>query len=243
MSVDLRLKKRRNFKLVAGILCYLFTTAYISYVGRYETIYGAGFAAVLVVQVFGLIVFGFTFFRSKFKPRKSINWFVFTVSSIQLVLIMVHEIDQYQPTYVINIPENFQGKVYLLVTNEERADVSVNEHGIGYVGNKGKAKWEIRKGRQNISDAFETIQQNEILIRDSSNTTLTAYSVSCLDINSSNNYPSRPSDYQIIPCLDSTEFLKLVEREIIHEKILRKKVWTGNGEESSWVLDPKKSKL
>ncbi|MGB6037322.1 MAG: hypothetical protein WBG42_13700, partial [Cryomorphaceae bacterium] len=133
--------------------------------------------------------------------------------------------------------------IYLFITNEERSNVSVDENGIGYVGSKGKAKWEIRKGIKSIPKVFATSQQNEILIKDSSNTTMIAYNVSCLEINNSNYYPPRQYDDKIKPCMDSVEFLELFEQGVIDEKLLRKKVWKGNGNESSWVLDSQESRL
>ena len=236
-------KKGKYLDLAFVFLFYLFTTAYIFYIGRYETIYGAGVAGVIIIQVFGLLVFGVSLLLSKYNLRPSFKVFAFVVSSIQLALIIIHEIDQYKPTYVIEIPQNYEGCIYLFVTNEERSNVAVDEHGIGYVGSKGKAKWEIQKGYQSITNAYATSQQNEIIIKDSSNTKMIAYDVSCLEINNSNYYPPRQYDYEIKPCMDSVEFLELVAQGVINEKLLRKKVWKGNGNESSWVLDSQESRL
>ena len=243
MSFEVNNKKRKYLFLVFVFLFYLFTTAYIFYIGRYETIYGAGVTGVIAIQVFGLLIFGVSLLLSKFNVRSSFKVFAFVVSSIQISLIIIHEINQYKPTYVIDIPENYEGCIYLFVTNEDRSNVSIDEHGIGYIGSKGNAKWEIQNGDHSITEAFATSQQNEILIRDSSNTTMTAYDVSCLEINNSNYYPPRQSDYEIKPCMESVEFLELVEQGVINEKLLRKKVWKGNGDESSWVLDSQESRL
>lgn len=243
MRIEVKNNKGKYLYLTFVLLFYLFTTAYILYLGRYETIYGAGVAGVIVIQVFGVLVFGVTLLLSKFNVCSSFKVLAFVVGSIQLALIIIHEIDQYEPTYVIVIPQNYEGCIYLFVTNEDRSNVSVDERGIGYIGSKGKANWEIQKGSQSITEAFATSQHNEILIRDSSNTTMTAYDVLCLEINNSNYYPKGQYDYEIKPCMDSAEFLELVEQGVINENLLRKKVWKGNGDESSWVLDSQESRL
>jgi hypothetical protein len=229
--------------LTTAFLIYVVTTGYISYLARYETIYSVGVYAVIAIQVLGLFVLAVTLLFSRFNYLRSLKAFAFAVSLIQFVFIIVHEIDHYKPTYVITIPSNYEGCIYLFVTRESRSDVFVDERGIGYVGSTGKAKWEIRRGNECITDAFSTSQHNEIIVRDSSNTLMIAYDVSCLEINESNHYPPRPYDKQTIPCMDSPEFLELVEQGVINEKLLRKKVWKGNGDESSWVFDSQESRL
>jgi hypothetical protein len=103
MSIEVNNRKRKYLFLVFVFLFYLFTTAYILYIGRYETIYGAGVAGVIVIQVFGLLIFGVYLLLSKFNVRSSFKVFAFVVSSIQISLIIIHEINQYKPTYVIDI--------------------------------------------------------------------------------------------------------------------------------------------
>ncbi|MDB4060740.1 hypothetical protein N9515_02130 [Vicingaceae bacterium] len=202
MCLEVNNNKGKYLYFTFVFLFYLFTTAYIFYIGRYETIHGAGVAGVIVIQVFGV-----TLLLSKFNVRSSFKVFTFVVSSIQLALIIIHEFDQYKPSYVIDIPQNYEGCIYLFVTNEDRSNVSLDEHGIGYIESK---------GNQSITKAFAASQQNEIVIRGSSNTTMIAYDVSCLEINNSNYYPQRQYDYEIKPCMDSAEFLELVGQGVIN---------------------------
>lgn len=235
--------KQKHTYLVISFFGYFITTAYTFYIGIYETLYSLGFYSAIAVQLFGLLIFGFALFLSKLNFRKSLKVFAIVVSSIQCVFIIGHELDQYKPTRVIHIPPNYKGCIYLFVTNQPKSNIIVDENGIGYIGSKGKATWEIKRGNESITEAFSTSNQNEILIRDSSNTSLIAYEVSCLEIGTLNNDPPRQYDSEIKPCMDSVEFLELVEYGIIDEKVLRKKVWKGNGDESSWVLDSQKSRL
>lgn len=225
------------------IVLYLVTTSYLFYIGRYETVYGAGVLSVIVIQALGLLLFALTFFLSKYNLRKSFSVFAIALSSIQGILIVAHEIEQYKPTYTISIPENYTGSVYLFVSDVSRSDVQVDENGIGYLGSRGKAQWELKQGDKTLNEAFQTMQHNEILIRSSDDTQLTSYDVSCLQINDLAYYPVREPDYPIIPCLDSETFLKMIEQGLVEENKLRKKVWNGSGNDKDWVLDASQSRL
>ena len=235
--------KQKYSYLRLALFFYLVSTAYILYIGIYETIYGLGVYEAIIIQIFGLLIFGISLFLSKFNFRKSVKLFAFLVSIIQFVSIIAHEVDQYKPTYVINIPPNYEGCVYLFTTNNDKSDIEVDSNGIGYMGSKGKAIWEIQKGKESITEAFSNSQQNEIIIRNTLNTLLISYDVACLEISQSNQYTTRQSDNVVYPCMDSKEFLELVNYGIIDEKLLRKKVWNGNGSEDDWVLDSQKSRL
>lgn len=243
MNPKVNPRKPKYLFLSFVVLFYLFSTAYIFYIGRYETLYGAGVSGVLVIQALGFLVFGVSLLLSKYKVRLGFYISALAVSSIQLAFIITHEIDHYQPTYIIDIPPNYEGVIYLFVTNTEKSHVSVDEHGVGYMGSKGKAKWKIRRGNLFFSEALETSQNNEIILRDSANTVMTVYDVTCLTLNNSHHNPTRISSTEGKPCMDNSEFLELVKRGVILEKMLQKKVWRGNGDESSWVFDSQNSKL
>ncbi len=43
---------------------------------------------------------------------------------------------QYQPSYIIALPNNFTGTVHLFVTDESKDDFTVNRYGIGYISKK-----------------------------------------------------------------------------------------------------------
>lgn len=236
------MKQKKWIKVIA-LLSYVFSTFYSLYLGRYESIYGLGVILVILIQALGVLVFLVTLFLQKFSFQKKLLYSSILVSCLQAVFILGHEIEQYKPTYYINIPSDYTGCVYLFVTNNQIQNVTVDENGMGYMGRDGKVNWEIKRGDELITQAFSTSQSNEILIRDSTNTTLIAYSVSCLEINDSSYYPKRPYDYEIFPCMDTKEFLGLIEDEILNEEWLRKKVWKGNGKEDSWVLDTQLSRL
>ena len=155
----------------------------------------------------------------------------------------MHEIEEYKPTYIISIPENFEGCIYLFTTIEPRNDVPVNEMGIGYIGSKGKAHWEIKRGKTNITESLATSQANEILEYNDNKTQLTAYDVMCIEINDANIYNQRSSDYVIIKCMDEIEFLEMAENGLIDESRLRKRVWNSGINDENWVLNQNLSRL
>ncbi len=224
-------------------LIYLISSVYIFYIGRFETIYGSGVLGAIALQLIGLVIFVISLLLTSRKFRKSLLIAALSLGIIQAAIIVFHEIKEYSPTYTINIPTHYEGCIYLFVTNAQRSDVVVDQNGIGYVGSHGKASWKIFKGGQDVTSAFSTSQQNEILIHDSTNNTLTSYNVSCMNINPLNVYAKRHSDYEIIPCMDYIEFLELVKLGIIDEQVLRKTVWKRQTNDSNWMLDAESSRI
>ena len=212
-------------KKSAIVLLYIVATIYALYIGRYETIYGVGVLTVLLLQAVCAVVFGIALLFTRFNVRRSFFLSIFLATLAQTTLIIAHEITSYVPTRTITIPCDFDGTVYLPVVPGERVDVTVNSFGIGYVGSKGRVKWRV-----------EQCGYNEVSLRNEVNTQLIVYDVGCY------HFDREPQELRVT-CLDSLQFLQLVNEGMIDEQRLRKRVWKGNGVEESWVLNNSLSNL
>ena len=157
---------------------------------------------------------------------------------LNLILVLVHEISEYQPTRTIVIPKNYEGCVYLFTVNGPRDNVYVDERGFGYIGSEGRVKWEIQRGGKDISNAWNTSHSNEICYEDGP--LFTCYNVLCVEINEKDEYPVQHLDpYGQVKCMNHYEFLDLVRLGWVDESKLRKRVWDADRTR----LDLKKSRL
>ena len=146
---------------------------------------------------------------------------------LNLILILGHEISEYQPTRSIVIPDHYDGCVHLFVVNGPRDNVYVDDRGFGYIGSEGKVNWEIRRGGKNITNAWNTSPGNEICYDDGPQ--LICYDVLCLEIGPEDHYPEEHIDpYGMVKCMNHYEFLDLVRLGWIDESQLRKRVWDAD---------------
>lgn len=223
-------------KKSAIVLLYVVATIYALYIGRYETIYGVGVLTVLLLQAVCAVVFGIALLFTRFNVRRSFFLSIFLATLAQTTLIIAHEITSYVPTRTITIPCDFDGTVYLPVVPGERVDVTVNNFGIGYVGSKGRVEWRVEQCGRDITGEIPVTGYNEVSIRNEGNTQLIVYDVGCY------HFDREPQELRVT-CLDSLQFLQLVNEGMIDEQRLRKRVWKGNGVEESWVLNNSLSNL
>ena len=71
---------------------------------------------------------------------------------------MTFYISEYKPTYKIIIPDNYNGEVKLLVSNENINDFNINKYGIGYISQKtfkNGFQPKVIKGGQNITSQIK----------------------------------------------------------------------------------------
>lgn len=231
------------------LLTYLISFLYCLYIGVFETIYSLGIYVLIAIQGIGLVFFLIHLLatrflsKTKFEVGKSFRFSVLILVFIQILWIVAHRIEKYVPTYTISIPETFTGCVYLFISPEERGDVDVSNNGIGYMGSEGKAQWRILRGGIDISDAYSGLQTNSISVYSKDGLQLTKYRIECFEINDSNFYPERSSDYPIDPCMNDEEFLQLSEGGYIDESNLKKVVWNRSENRDEWIPNFKSSRV
>ena len=62
------------------------------------------------------------------------NWHTLTFSSIIITVVCgTFFLTQHRTTEVIEIPANYKGQIYLILSNEQQNDFNITEDGIGYI--------------------------------------------------------------------------------------------------------------
>lgn len=235
------MNKRNLSRLIVPF--YFASLIYSTYIGIYETIYSLGLYSVIAIQAIGLLAFLLHLFIKKFQFQKSLRFALIVLSSLQLSFIVAIRIEKYKPTYTISIPENYSGNVYLFTTTQGLDDVQVDERGIGYIGNKGKAQWRLEKGGDDITDAFSTQRWSEIAIYENDSCILKAYDVQCLEINDSNYYPQKAAVFFNIPCLTPDEFLSYIDKGWVDESKLQMKQWYRENKRDTWHTESQQTRI
>lgn len=231
------MKGENWFRLL--LILYLTSTAYCLFIGVYETFYSLGIYLLLSIQAIGLVIFVLHLIVTKHclsrqsKSQKSLKWGIVAVVFFQLLWIISHRIENYQPTYIISIPSDYLGCVYLFDSEENGADTDVTPLGYGYLGNLGKGQWEVLRAGIDISESFAKSESNEISIYSEDSTRLTVYRVICFEVNDSNIYKTR-SYNQSFACMEASEFLQLIEENYIDQSKLRKSVWKLSEATGEW---------
>lgn len=224
-----------------GIAFYFLSTSYFFYIGRFETIYGAGVALMLIVQAFGLVLFGLGTLLSGFQWKKSLYAAMAITTVIQIVFITIHRVERYKPTYTIHLPEHYSGEVHLFITPEERVDVFVNENGLGYMGSRGKANWKIKRGNHQMPEVFKSGRSSQITHYNSDSTMMTTYHMSCYIVDDTLDYSQFSDRYYITPCLTTEAFFEIVKKYQVDLDRLRKIVYTRESALHDWVFDEARS--
>lgn len=81
-----------------------------------------------------LIAFGLGFLTKKIFR---LSWHTLTITSlIYSIVCLIFYISEYKPSYIIYIPDNYNGKIILLVSKESNNDFNINKFGIGYINHK-----------------------------------------------------------------------------------------------------------
>jgi len=228
---------KRGASLGILIVFYIISVLWAFYIGRWETVYGAGAGVVIFMQG-SILVLSVVLILLKWGVDSSLKASFILGTVLNLILILGHEISEYQPTRSIVIPDHYDGCVHLFVVNGPRDNVYVDDRGFGYIGSEGKVNWEIRRGGKNITNAWNTSHGNEICYDDGPQ--LICYDVLCLEIGPEDHYPEEHIDpYGMVKCMNHYEFLDLVRLGWIDESQLRKRVWDADRTR----LDLKKSRL
>lgn len=223
---------------------YLATLIYGLVTGFYNTFYGFGVLAVLFINGLALIALFLHYFIGERNGIKSLRIGGWLATCLQTFLILAVAYDNYQPTYTIEIPQGIEGCVYLFTTPEERQDATIDKNGVGYVGSKGKANFEVKMNGEELLNALNTGHYNEILIYENNGKTMIGYNVWCLEISDDHAYPDSHEDYYgVIDCMDAEEFKTWLNAGFIDESKLRKRVWTGSGDGKDWTLDKERTRL
>jgi hypothetical protein len=219
---------KRGASLGILIVFYIISVLWAFYIGRWETVYGAGAGAGVVIFMQGsILVLSVVLILLKWGVDSSLKASFILGTVLNLILILGHEISEYQPTRSIVIPDHYDGCVHLFVVNGPRDNVYVDDRGFGYIGSEGKVNWEIRRGGKNITNAWNTSHGNEICYDDGPQ--LICYDVLCLEIGPEDHYPEEHIDpYGMVKCMNHYEFLDLVRLGWIDESQLRKRVWDAD---------------
>jgi len=217
---------KRGASLGILIVFYIISVLWAFYIGRWETVYGAGAGVVIFMQG-SILVLSVVLILLKWGVDSSLKASFILGTVLNLILILGHEISEYQPTRSIVIPDHYDGCVHLFVVNGPRDNVYVDDRGFGYIGSEGKVNWEIRRSGKNITNAWNTSHGNEICYDDGPQ--LICYDVLCLEIGPEDHYPEEHIDpYGMVKCMNHYEFLDLVRLGWIDESQLRKRVWDAD---------------
>jgi len=235
---------RTSVRALFTVTLYLITSVWAFYIGRFETIYGAGALLVLIIQGLGLVSALITLILPPHKLFQSLKFGAYLTIVLQSLMIIIHEIEEYKPVYEIRVPSHVKGCVYLFLTPYDRLDVDVNDQGIGYIGSQGKVIYEIVQDNEDITDAFQTGLWNEIVLYENDSLTMIVYGVQCFNVKEENNYQDLSFPYWPWNCMDGIEFQEWLEAGRIEENQLQKKIWHRSSMSSNdWIFDHRKSRL
>jgi hypothetical protein len=134
-------------------------------------------------------------------------------------------IDNYKPTYVIHIPENFEGMVYLFPAKEKSDALFIDENGIGYFLPPQEVNVKVLQGDENITDAMNHYGRGELHFPLADSTKYEAISFTCFEVKKGRVYGNSPWNQQHANCMDETEFMRLVAAGIIDESLIEKKTY------------------
>lgn len=228
---------KRQASLGMLIVFYIISAVWAFYIGRWETIYGVGATLVILIQVSVLLLSG-VLMLMKWGLDSSLRASFVLGTVLNLILILGHEISEYQPTRWVVIPANYDGCVYLFTVNGPRDNVYVDERGFGYIGSEGRVNWKIQRDGIDITNAWNASHFNEICYADGQQ--WVCYNVMCLEINDEDEYPEQHIDpYGQVKCMNQYEFLDLVRLGWVDESQLQKRVWNADRTR----LDREKSRL
>lgn len=211
---------QRNF-----LIFILFLTSFIwfSYIGRYKTIYGAGILAVPVVMIFALL----PFFASAFVFMKS--WFyavrVYTVTCSILFtsLICTYYISEYKPSLYINIPQDYEGCVFIFRDESLPVqDVEISSEGIVYIPDGGDFLLKVRLGGKKLPEILQSMHYNQISYYNSDSTSMHWTDVNCFEV--STKIPDENEEYVyhgFYPCMEGLELRELLNSGIIDSSRLQ----------------------
>lgn len=200
--------------------------------------YSLGFYVATATQAFGILLFTIIYWFSKRNLRLSLISTILVITFLQVAWIINYRIDNYVPTFTISVPVDYQGIVYLFLTNEPHSNIEVNEHGIGYIGCNGQTKLNVVHGSiitKHIEFGF-----NEISIMDTAAAQLFSYEVLCFS--TFDLTEMKPTQKAIdFKCIENDEFARIIEANFVNVELLRRKVWKGR--EGSWELDTVNARL
>ena len=128
---------KRGASLGILIVFYIISVLWAFYIGRWETVYGAGAGVVIFMQG-SILVLSVVLILLKWGVDSSLKASFILGTVLNLILILGHEISEYQPTRSIVIPDHYDGCVHLFVVNGPRDNVYVDDRGFGYIGSEEK---------------------------------------------------------------------------------------------------------
>jgi hypothetical protein len=208
-----------------AMLSILLTGLVYTFVGYRYTFYSVGVYLIPVVLVLSAIA-AFSTVLAKNKWRH-LWWPIFnsTGSILFMALIAAVALDHYKPTYVIHIPENFEGMVYLFPANEKSDELYIDENGIGYFMPKQEVDVKVLHGEVDISNAMNQYGQGSLQFSLVDSTQYESIGFSCFEVEKGREYGSSPWNQPHAKCMDEAEFKRLVAAGIIDESRIEKKVY------------------
>ena len=214
----------KKWDLIAMIAMLLTGLAY-AYIGYRYTFYSVGVYLIPVVLVLSAIS-AFSAVLAKNKWRH-LWWPIFNGTGAVLfaALIAAVAIDNYKPTYVIHIPANFEGMVYLFPAKEKSDELFIEENGIGYFMPKQEVDVKVLHGDENISDAMNQYGRGALQFPLADSTQYEAISFTCFEVEKGREYGSSPWNQPHAKCMEEAEFKRLVAAGIIDESRIEKKTY------------------
>lgn len=214
--------KKNN--LISWIAILIFGLVY-GYVGYRYTFYSVGIYLIPFVLLLGAIaacsaVMAKRSWRHLWWPI--FNW---TSSGLFIALIAAVAIDNYKPTYVIYIRENFEGMVYLLPAKESSTELYIDEHGIGYYNPGREVDVKVYHGNENSTNALNEYGDRTLIFPLADSMHYESFHITCFEVEKGRTYGSSPWNQPHAKCMDEAEFKSLVAAGIIDESRIEKELF------------------
>ncbi len=217
-----RLNKTRFLQVILTAL-FLISMVWFSYLGRYHTIYGAGFLLTPTILLLSLLPFlasAFIFFKSW---SYSLRVYFVSASLMFSVLIASFYIENYKPSIYVNIPEQFQGRIILFNTeSNSKRDIEISENGVGYLPYPVNYRLKFKYGDKKIQQIENTINTNQIQFYNADSTMVHWVDVSCYKVGSGVDYEADhfvPRDFK--PCMDGSQLRQFIRLNKVDSSKIR----------------------
>ncbi len=201
--------------LVLGIAYYICALRY--------TIYSLGVYAVPIVWLVSANIAFVAMLKNRWKGHW---WAIFNSTNAVFFagLLVVIAVDRYKPTYVIHIPENFEGEVSLFPAKEKSDELFVDENGMGYYNPRQDVEVKLLQGDEDISNALNQYGRGALQFPVGDSTHYEAIDFTCFRVEKGKIYGSSPWNQPRAACMVEAEFKRLVAEGIIDESRIEKRI-------------------
>lgn len=189
------------------------------------TFYRLGiFLIPLVLLVSALITIVLKYFVSAWRSK---GFLLFSNASSIIFLFLIGSIafKEYKPTYVVHIPADFEGTVYLWPAKEMSDELFIDKNGMGYFNVPQEVKLKLLHGTKNVSDALNEYGRKSLVFPMFDSIHRETIDVVCFEIEKGRVYGRSPWNQPHAQCMDETEYLRLVADGIIDESKIKKEIY------------------